>query len=113
MYTGNMNERQINILSKQFKVTDEFSLTRGEFEGFPCPMVACLWTDEQMQQLADEVKLWFHYDKYPDTYYEMEELEDEWYSVIETCALKLGMVYYEDLTNEEVQEINEKWNSVK
>lgn len=108
-----MNAKQLEIISRQFNVTNEFSLTRGEFEGFPCPMVACLWTDEQMEELADKVKQNFSYDTLPTNSNELDELEEEWYNIIEKCALDLGMKYYEDLTDKEVTEIDNKWNSIK
>lgn len=107
-----MNRKQLEIISKEFNVVDDFSLTRGEFEGFPCPMVACLWSDEQMQELADRVKGNFDYAT-PTTEEELEELNDQWYRVIEKCALDLGMKYYEDLTKEESEEVYNKWENIK
>lgn len=107
-----MNERQLEIISKKFNVVENFSLTRGEFEGFPCPMVACLWNDEQMQKLADDVKREFVYNV-PTTEEDWEELTDQWYRVIENCALNLGMRYYEDLTNEEREYVRNQWESIK
>ena len=107
-----MNAKQLEIISKRFEVTPDFSLTRAEFEGFPCPMVACLWTDEQMEELANEVKKNFVYDTLPKNYY-LNNLEDEWYRVIENCALEMGMQYYDDLTDQEVEEINNQWENIK
>jgi uncharacterized protein (DUF2164 family) len=107
-----MNRKQLEIISKEFNVVEDFSLTRSEFEGFPCPMVACLWTDEQMQELADRVKKEFDYTT-PKTEEEWEELDDQWYRVIENCALRMGMQYYEDLSSDERKEINDKWEAIK
>jgi hypothetical protein len=108
-----MNAKQLDIISKSFNVTDDFYLTRGEFEGFPCPMVACLWTDEQMEELTNRVKGEFSYDHLPTNSYELENLEEEWYRVIEKCAIDMGMKYYEDLSDEELEEIENKWENIK
>lgn len=107
-----MNRKQLEIISKEFPVVGDFSLTRGEFEGFPCPMVACLWSDEQMQELADKVRGEFDYDV-PTTEEEWQDLDDQWYRVIENCALDLGMKYYEDLSEGEREEIDNKWETIK
>lgn len=108
-----MNAKQLEIISKRFEVTDDFSLTRSEFESFPCPMVACLWSDEQMEELAKRVKRNFRCDFLPTNRYELDDLENEWYRVIEDCALEMGMRYYEDLSKEEYEEINNKWETIK
>ena len=50
-----MNKKQEEILYKEFRVNDRFTITRGDYEGFPCAMVAYNWTDEQMEELAKEV----------------------------------------------------------
>jgi len=105
-----MNAKQLEIISKPFNVTEDFNLTRAEFEYFPCPMVACLWTDEQMEELADKVKKEFVYERFST---ELEELENEWYRVIEKCAIEMGMKYYEDLSKEELEEVKNKWENIK
>lgn len=105
-----MNRKQLEIISKPFNVTEDFNLTRAEFEHFPCPMVACLWTDEQMEELADKVKKEFVYERFST---ELEELENEWYRVIEKCAIEMGMKYYEDLSKEELEEVKNKWENIK
>ena len=41
-----------------------------------------------------------------------EENEMYWYETIETCAVKMGMEYYESLTDEEIAEIDKFWEDI-
>jgi hypothetical protein len=111
-YTTNLSPRQNEILNKEFKVNSGFNITRGEFEGFPCPMVACNWSDKRMEELAEEINKNF-YPSVANTPSELEELEDEFYSVMENTAVRMGMKYYGDLTESQEREIEDYWNSVK
>ena len=104
-----MNKAQNDYINKDFSLDKKYSLTRGDFEYFPCPMVAITWTDEQMQNLANEIHNNFIYD---DSLNE-EENEMYWYETIETCAVRLGMEYYESLTDEEIAEIDKFWEDIE
>jgi hypothetical protein len=112
---SNFNRKQNEILEKEFKIkgASNHSITRGEFEGFPCPMLAWNWSDEQMEKLAENISLEFNYDEYPTNEIEIDNLEDEFYSVIENEALNLGMRYYEDLSDDEITKLNVEWNNIK
>lgn len=111
-----MNTKQLSILNKEFKVkgTTNHSITRGEFEGFPCPMNAWNWSDEKMQKLADAIGLeLYYYDYQPTNETEQEDLEDEFYGIMENIAIDMGMKYYEDMTEEEREKDKEEWNNVR
>lgn len=103
-----MNKAQNDYMNKDFSLDKKYSLTRKEFEYFPCPMVAITWTDEQMQNLANVIHNNFIYDE------KLNEEENEmfWYETIETCAVSLGMEYYESLTDEEIAEIDKFWEGI-
>ena len=103
-----MNKAQNDYINKDFSLDKKYSLTRGEFESFPCAMVAITWTDEQMRNLADEIHNNFIYEDCRNE----EENEMFWYETIETCAVRKGMKYYEDLTDEEIAEIDKFWEGI-
>ena len=42
-----------------------------------------------------------------------EEAHDFWYETIETCATEMGMKYYEDLSDEEMDEATEFWDIIR
>ena len=44
-------------------------------------------------------------------WYEKEN-ELVWYETIETCAVRMGMEYYESLTDEEIAEIDKFWEDI-
>lgn len=110
---SNFNKKQQAILNKEFKIDGALhhSITRDDFESFPCPMLAWNWTDEQMETLAKNISLNFDYYEYPT--YLVDELEDEFYSIIEKEALDMGMKYYDDLTEEEFGKQKDAWNNIK
>lgn len=109
------NQKQNEILEKEFKIkgASRHSITRGEFESFPDPMLAWNWTDEQMEKLAENISLEFGYDEYPTNENDINELEDWYYRVMENEAIKLGMQYYEDMTDEEIDELNAEFDKIK
>lgn len=104
-----MNKIQEEYINKDFSLDDGFSLTREDYESFPCAMVAVTWTDEQMHELAQKVHNIFQHCDLDDE----EEAHDFWYETIETCATEMGMKYYEDLSDEEMDEASEFWDNIK
>jgi hypothetical protein len=94
-----------DLLYKQFPIytAKKHSITRGDYEGLPCAMKAWDWSDKQMAELADNIASMFGYDSYPEDENEREELESDFWSVMENEAIKMGMTYYEDMTEEEYQ----------
>lgn len=94
-----------DLLCKQFPIhtAKKHSITRGDYEGLPCAMKAWDWSDKQMAELADNIASMFGYDYYPENENEREEIEDEFWAIMENEAVKMGMTYYEDMTKEEYQ----------
>ena len=82
-----------NYLEKEFRVNDEFSITRADYEDMPAPMAARYWSDEQMQELANGIKLAI-------MTHDIEDCECDWdiyWEEMERVAVNMGMVYYEDM----------------
>lgn len=105
----------------QYKYTEEFTIpnchndyniSRELFESFPCPLVACCWTDKRMRQLAELISRYFQMSYIPSDPLEQESVEDEYYQVIEKCALDMGMKYYEDLTDEAYEKLKKWFNKI-
>lgn len=105
-----MNKKQQEILNKEFKVNDYFTISRGDYEGFPCAMVAYNWTDEQMQELAKEIGKeleGYNDDSNSEDYY------DDFWITMENIAVRKGMQYYEDLSDEDYKKACEEWNDIE
>lgn len=114
-----LNKAQMDFLNKEFPVKglSKHTLSRMEFEGFPCAMMACLFTDEQMTELANRVSIDMEdvdIDENTTNTYDKDEFEDIWYRTIENNALNMGMKYYEDYTEEEIEKMtNEFYKKLK
>lgn len=108
-----MNKKQQEILHKEFRVNDRFVITRDDYEGFPCAMVAYNWTDEQMEDLAKEIGK--ELEGYEEWYEDMnsEGYEEDFWAAMENIAVKKGMRYYEDLSDEEYKKACEEWRNVE
>ena len=103
-----MNKKQKEILYKEFKVNEHFSITRDDYEGMPCSMIAFNWTDEQMQDLANKIdKGLCPYDENDG-----EAMEDDFWATMENVAVRNGMRYYEDLTEEEFRKLKKEWKEI-
>lgn len=106
-------------MRKEFEVCPGWSISRNDYEGFPCSMRAWNWDDEKMIELAKNIAKEFKpviYDEQgkeiivsmgevvspvlEDAY---ESLCDEFYATIENCACEMGMEYYEDLSREDYE----------
>ena len=100
-----MNKKQETLLNKEFKVNDHFCITRSDYEDMPCAMMAWNWTDEQMQKLASNIAVELcEYDENDE-----EGMDDDFWKTMENVAVGMGMVYYEDMTDEEFNKQNEEW----
>lgn len=104
-------------MNKKFEVCPGWSISRNEYEGFPCAMRAWNWDDEKMTQLAKNIAKEFKPVIYDEQSKEIivsmgevvrpgledayESLCDEFYASIENCACEMGMGYYEDLSRED------------
>ena len=104
-----MNKKQEQILNKKFKVNRHFSITRSDYEDMPDPMEARNWSDEKMTELAKSIKLNLcEYDKN-----DKEAMEDNFWYTMEKEAVKMGMRYYEDLDEEEMNKSDSEWEQIK
>lgn len=104
-----MNKRQKEILDKEFKVNEHFSIARGDYEGMPDPMIAFTWSDEQMKQLAKNISN--ELCRYDEN--DPEGMEDDFWATMENVAVRNGMGYYEDLTDDELDQLNKQWDNIK
>jgi len=102
--TTGLNERQVEILEKEFEVNSQRKITRLMFENLSeLSMFAWNWSDKQMQELADKIG---------------EELNDQWVDddtfeeIIETEAAKLGMRYYINMDDDERAEWEYTWMQI-
>lgn len=91
---------------KEFRLPNShecYNISRELFEGFPCPLVACCWTDKRMEELAELIGKSFQMSYPPSDYSyqgQADAIEEEYYRVIEESAVSMGMKYYEDLTDQ-------------
>ena len=99
------------------------TITREDYESLTIPMIAIEFNDEQMQKLVDNINLSMRSD------YDEEQLgwlksyrsngegltkeqtnfadkmSEREFEYFETCAVNMGMRYYEDLSDEEFNEL--------
>lgn len=111
----NLNRKQIELLNKEFPINNstEWQISRGEYEGFPCPMVAFNWSDEQMEALSREIGKEFNPSDFSVTNQnEAEWMEEEFYRIIENVAVRMGMKYYEDLTSQEHIKFDKEFENI-
>lgn len=99
--------------NKEFKIPNShewYNISRGLYEGLPCSMVACCWTDKRMEELAELIGKHFQMSYPPSDYSyqsQAEQIENEYYMVIEECAIAMGMKYYEDLSEQAYNKLTE------
>ena len=104
-----------------------FAITRGDYESLPSPMVAIAMSDGQMQDIVNEIEASMMQD-YDEKDFELlanfrsedcsyMTLEQQKFAddmsirecgYFETCAYNAGMQYYEDLSDEEYNELVRK-----
>ena len=101
------------IMSKEFKVNDDFTICRPDYEGLPCPMCAWKWSDEQMTALAKNIAAELEQYSYDECYDLQDQKEDAFWREMEICAVAMGMKYYEDMTDEEFHKTEEEWNNLE
>lgn len=110
MNWNSYNEKQEELMYKEFKVNNKSSITRFDYESFPCPMIAFNWSDEQMEKLAKAIReVVGEYEDYSSD----EGYEEEYWCLMENTAFNMGMGYYEDLTDEEVDKLNNEFKAIK
>lgn len=106
--TFNEKKKKGEILNKEFRVNEHFTISRCDYESFPCPMFAWKWTDEQMEELANRIdqKLCRYDENDPDG------MEDDFWKTMEDEAVAMGMQYYEDLTEAEYESQKNEWGNL-
>jgi len=94
-------------------------VSRGDYEGMSLPMYAGEFDDEKMTELAKKIYLCLTNEyKYTDRELEKyfndmsanvdEDLDITFWREMENIAIDMGMRYYEDMTDEEYEEISKK-----
>lgn len=109
-----MNEKQKQLLEKEFRVNDEFSISRGDYENMPCPMLAWTWNDARMEELAKTIAAELEGYNYDETSpYLQDHKEKDFRKEMENCAVRLGMEYYDDFYEDYLAELEYDWLSVE
>ena len=91
-------------------------VSRGDYEGMSSPMYAGEFDDDKMTELAEKIYLcltneYRYTDKELEKYFNDmsanvdEDLDNAFWREMENIAVNMGRRYYEDMTDEEYQEI--------
>ena len=106
-----MTPKQEAILKQEFKVNEHFSISRGDYEGMPDPMLAWTWSDERMAELAKNIATELAQYSYANEGKDalQEEQDDAFWKEMENCAVRMGMEYYEDFDDGYRAELEYKW----
>ena len=107
-----MNDK---TLTKEF-VSGAVLITREDYESMPSPMYALEFNDKKMQALANNIadtlktQYGFGETEIEDvtengTDKDIEEFDNIFWSVMESCAVEMGMRYYEDMDSDEYRNI--------
>ena len=95
-------------------------VSRGDYESMSCPMYAGEFDDEKMTELACLIYQMLNSNyRYTDRELEKyfndpsanidEDLDMAFWREMEEIAVQMGMRYYEDMTDEEFEEISKKY----
>ena len=94
-------------------------VSRGDYEGLPCPMYAGEFDDDQMSELARLIyqmlnSQYGYTDRELEKYFNDqtanidEDLDKAFWKEMEEIAVQMGMRYYEDMSEEEYNEVCNK-----
>lgn len=95
-------------------------ITRGDYESMTYPMYAHEFSDEKMEELVkyiyDTLSVCYGYDEMfisninsnENISDEVERFEERFWEVMETCAVDMNMRYYEDMSDDEYNELVSK-----
>ena len=94
-------------------------VSRGDYESMPSPMYAGEFDDDEMTELAENIYLcltneYDYTDKDLEKYFNDKtaeidyDLDMAFWREMENIAIEMGMRYYEDMTDEEYEEISKK-----
>ena len=95
-------------------------VSRGDYESMPAPMYAGEFDDDKMTELAEKIYLcltneYDYTDKDLEKYFNDQtaiidyDLDMAFWREMENIAIEMGMRYYEDMTDEEFEEISKKY----
>lgn len=95
-------------------------VSRGDYESMPAPMYAGEFDDDKMTELAEKIYLcltneYDYTDKDLEKYFNDKtaeidyDLDMAFWREMENIAIEMGMRYYEDMTDEEFEEISKKY----
>jgi len=105
-----------------------YTISRLDYEELMIPMIAEEFSDKQMQKLVDEINLsmradysdeelcWLQNYRYlgaengltPEQLNFADKMSDIEFMYFETCAIKLGMRYWEDLDKDEYNKLQKE-----
>jgi len=102
------NEKQRDLLNKEFKVNEHFKITRGYYEDMPDPMLAWTWSNKQMEELAKNISK----NLAPYEEENPEYSDEDFWATMENEAVKMGMEYYEDFEEDYLAELEYKWRNL-
>lgn len=94
-------------------------ISRGDYESMPSPMYAGEFDDDEMTELAEKIYLcltneYGYTDKDLEKYFNDQTAKIDYvldmifWREMENIAIEMGMRYYEDMTDEEYEEISKK-----
>lgn len=75
------------------------TITRADYENMPSPMNTSSLTDDDMQELAEQIEYemsgeWGDWLEQGDV--SQEQYDDHWWQIMEEFGVNYGMTYYED-----------------
>jgi hypothetical protein len=108
-----------NLYNTYFQCLGLDIVSRGDYESMPCPMYAGEFDNDKMAELAEKIYLcltnqYRYTDKDLEKYFNDQtakidyDLDMVFWREMENIAIEMGMRYYEDMTDEEYNEINKK-----
>lgn len=104
-----MNKKQTEILEKEFRVNDRYTITRSDYEDMPSPMLAWTWNDSRMTELASHINA--NLAPYDES--NPNRSDENFWETMEKEAVKMGMKYYEDLENDYLASLDDEWKNLK
>lgn len=104
-----MNKKQTEILEKEFRVNDRYTITRSDYEDMPSPMLAWTWNDSRMTELASHINA--NLTPYDES--NPNRSDENFWETMEREAVKMGMEYYEDLENDYLASLEDEWKNLK
>ena len=74
----------------------------------PDPMLAWIWSDDRMTRLAANINA--NLASYDPN--DPEGMDDDFWTTMENEAVKMGMEYYEDFSEDHIASLEYQWNNI-